>query len=478
MRTSDLVRVLALLVAVEIAADQTLAQMPPAGQGGRRSMQAMFTTPESGGAYGARTNPYVDAHGNPVVVPAGYCPSCGGGGPAYEGSYEEGYGYEGGPSYGDYCGGPTCDGSCGQCGPPGNPYGMMCNCPGRYGLCQRIADRLAIGLLGGDQRGPHYFDLRAETVWLQRDETFGRDVVFTSLNVADPELGPDVVLSGNDLDYDSTGGYRIVGRFDLCALSVLEFGYMGIDDFESRASFTDPEPVDEDTGNLYSLFSDFGLNPPTVAIEGGPMPETERSIRHSIRIDSDLQTAEMSYRRYWIGYMPSVSGTWLAGFRYTKLNEEFSFNTVGEAAMSSSTGVDNNLAGFQTGGDIWICLLQGMRVGAEGKAGIYNNHYSVSNANTPDPYILGPPTYAEKFKDDQVAFIGEASADIVLDLLPSWSLRGGYEVLWLNSIVLAGENFNTASPYGLPGQAPRIPFVDNQGEAFYHGWHAGLEFVW
>jgi hypothetical protein len=267
---------------------------------------------------------------------------------------------------------------------------------------------------------------------------------------------------------------------------VLEFGYMGIYDFESSASFTDPNPIDPvaGTGNLFSLFSEFGTNPATVAIAGGPMPETERSITHSISLDSSLQTAEMLYRRYWVGFMPRVSGTLLAGFRYTRLREDFLFRTVGEAALDYDLRADNDLAGFQTGGDVWIGLMQGLRIGAEGKAGIYNNRYTVHTVITTDPPLsvppapLVPPELNERFDDDEVAFISEASVDIVADILPSWSIRAGYEVLFLNSIVLAGENFNTASPYGLAGQAPRIPFVAEQGHAFYHGGHVGVEFIW
>jgi hypothetical protein len=66
----------------------------------------------------------------------------------------------------------------------------------------------------------------------------------------------------------------------------------------------------------------------------------------------------------------------------------------------------------------------------------------------------------------------------VIDVLPSWSLRAGYEVLFMNSLVLAGENFNSASPYGLVGQAPREPFLFDQGSAFMHGGHVGVEYIW
>jgi hypothetical protein len=439
----------------------------------RATRQALFTTPVSS-MFSKQKTPYVDAHGNPVVVPASYgapcacgghgCSDCGGYGACDEyGGYGGGFGH-GGHAHGGFSG-PYPMGAGGTSPPVG--YDLM----GDVGMEGYMVD----------QRGPHYFDLRVEAVMLERDETFGQNIDFTIFNLNGP-----IVLSSDQLQYDEEPGFRVLGRFDLGPLSVLEFGYMGIYDFESSASFTDPNPIDPvaGTGNLFSLFSEFGTNPATVAIAGGPMPETERSITHSISLDSSLQTAEMLYRRYWVGFMPRVSGTLLAGFRYTRLREDFLFRTVGEAALDYDLRADNDLAGFQTGGDVWIGLMQGLRIGAEGKAGIYNNRYTVHTVITTDPPLsvppapLVPPELNERFDDDEVAFISEASVDIVADILPSWSIRAGYEVLFLNSIVLAGENFNTASPYGLAGQAPRIPFVAEQGHAFYHGGHVGVEFIW
>jgi hypothetical protein len=410
----------------------------------------------------------MDAYGNPVVVPTNYCEPCppdayaAGAAGGHLGLFQHGFT------------GPMPMGAGGTVPPVG--YDLMND----------------VGIEGYmvDQRGPHYFDLRAEAVYLRPDETFGQDIAFTSLNIGqvqpDGSIIADFRLFSQQLDYDYEPGFRVMGRCDCGPLSVIEFGYMGIYDFESTASFTDPDPVDPvtGTGNLFSLFSEFGTNPPTVAIQFGPMPETERSITHSIAIDSQLQSAEMSYRRYWVGFIPRISGTLLAGFRYTKLKEDFLFATSGEAALDYNVRADNDLAGFQTGGDVWIGLLQGLRIGAEGKAGIYNNRYTVHNTITTIPPLsvppapLVPPELNERFDDNEVAFISEASVDIVADILPSWSIRAGYEILFLNSIVLAGENFNTASPYGLPGQAPRIPFVAEQGNQFYHGGHVGVEFIW
>jgi hypothetical protein len=418
----------------------------PAQRGGPQ--QAVYYAPN---AMGGQPAPYVDRYGNTMVVPAGY------GAPCDEGYYGDGGCYEG---YGPECYGDGTD--------PSVAYPLMED----------------VGMAGApvDQRGPHYFDVRAEAIFLQRDETYGPNQDFTVDNVGGP-----VILSSNQLDYGTDAGFRILGRYDICPLAVLEFGYTGLLEQESSVTVRDP---DEGTPgfvpDLFSVFSEFGTNPATVAVAGGPMPETERAIQHSISIESDLQTGELSYRRYWLGYHPCISGTLLAGFRYTKLTEEFIFSSIGgdppqgltEVGLEYSDQVENHLAGFQTGGDIWFSLVQGLRIGAEGKVGIYNNHATLENHITTTPVGTTPPTLFEEFDSDHGAFIGELSADIVADILPSLSIRAGYELLFLNELALAGDNFNTTSPYDLPGGPVRDPFFDHDSDAFYHGGHVGIEYIW
>jgi hypothetical protein len=208
---------------------------------------------------------------------------------------------------------------------------------------------------------------------------------------------------------------------------------------------------------------------------------------HTISAESSLQTAEISYRRYWLGHIPRISGTLLAGFRYTRLDDDFQFATQGSepatafpmgpnAALEYDEECENNLAGFQAGGDLWICLTQGLRFGTEAKVGIYNNHYVLTNQITTTPPNTTPPTLFEEIRDDKVAFLTEFNIDLVADVLPSVSVRIGYELLFMNSLVLAGDNFNQTSPYG--NQGPREPFVNDDGELFYHGGHAGIEYIW
>lgn len=480
------IRLLALLALV-LGTGDIRAQMvgTPA-----RPMQAMFM--QSAGPNGS----YVDAYGNPVVVPAQYCGDscdypCDSGGcysdsgcaPACD--YGACYG-----GYGNECCGPRWrDGfsGCGAgCGYGGYGYGGSWEDP-RSGTCPPFPDDVEnYSMLPPgrtEQCGPHYFDVRMEAVTMTRDEAFRTPINFTSLNAIDPNMidPSQFVLRSDQLGFDYTTGFRILGRYDCGPLSVIEFGYWGIENLDSSASVTDPNPVDGNTGNLYSLYSYYGNTPDFVTTPDGPLPWTERSVTQSISLESELHNAEFNYRRYWVGFNPMISGTLLAGFRFTRLREDFRFQAIGEAEGQYDENIKNDMAGFQTGGDVWVHIRQGIRVGAEGKVGLMNNHYTLDNTFSTDPVAGSPPDFTEHFEKDQPALTVEASADVVWDICPSWSVRAGYEIFFVNSVLLAGENFNQGTVYnGIMGVdlPERVPFVNNQGDAFYHGAHLGAEFTW
>jgi hypothetical protein len=158
--------------------------------------------------------------------------------------------------------------------------------------------------------------------------------------------------------------------------------------------------------------------------------------------------------------------------------------------MEYTVDADNDMPGFQTGADMWIGLCQGIRLGTEAKAGLFANFWKVESIYdiTPPADPLDPDTSPlfldpEVFDDTNASFIAEASVDLVADVLPSVSLRVGYEVLFIDSIVLASENINTGSPYN-PGPISndmgplRVPFVEDDSDLFLHGGHAGIEWIW
>ena len=402
---------------------------PPAGR--YPVAQADFETP-SGPTRKSET--MVDAYGQPAILPVQYCESC----PPM-----------GGAGYGAY---PCAD----DCMP----------------------DAFGGASLNVDQCGPHYFDFAIEGLYWRRDELGNRTIDFTSANIG----GPIILSTGatdpvpanfqvfGGIENESEPGFRLTGRLDIGALSVAELIFTGFYDLESSATAIDLFPQTPTQGNLFSLFSLFGIDPPG----GTNMPETEQAVLHRLEFESDYHSAELSFRRYWVGHSPRVSGTLLAGFRYAQLRESLGFHTEADGTFDLITIADNDLAGFQIGVDAWYTIVQGLRIGTEGKAGIYNNQTEVINSGVSSD---GTPSINERFDDDQLAFIGEQRVDLVADVLPSVSIKVGVEALFINSVVLAVENFNTGSPY--PGEGPvRVPFVADQGDALYYGYHAGIEYVW
>nr|MBA3484175.1 hypothetical protein [Pirellulales bacterium] len=154
---------------------------------------------------------------------------------------------------------------------------------------------------------------------------------------------------------------------------------------------------------------------------------------------------------------------------YIRMTEDLNFDAIALLGDSSIDWVaDNDLVGAQLGGDGWIALRQGLRLGGEAKAGIYNNRFKYSKVTAiPDPDITNVDFQTD---GNQVAFAGEASLDLVADILPSMSLRGGYQVLYLNSLVTVGNNID---PNDITSTV-----LFTQDDALYHGFRGGIEYIW
>ena len=123
------------------------------------------------------------------------------------------------------------------------------------------------------------------------------------------------------------------------------------------------------------------------------------------------------------------------------------------------------------GGDAWLCLLQGLRIGAESKVGFYNTRAKQQTAASSS---ISGPLLLEAATGNEGAFMGEASVSVVADILPSVSLRGGYQVFYMKNVALAANNFNPVAP----GNAARHTLLRDRSEAVYHGFSAGLDYIY
>jgi hypothetical protein len=409
-----------------------VASVLVASGAGRAMGQApkMPASPLAGGAAAAQGGAFMDAHGNRIVMPASY-------GQPYA-------------SYGEAC-------------PDGNGYGADCYGDGAgYGAggpCVQYAD--FGGYSSPDQTGPHYFDVAVFGVGLMAEDLFQDVLPFAAIGTGD--LAPRILNPDSEFD-DVEAGWQIALRYDLGPLSVLEAQYMGIYDIGFNDTIRSEDVANGQPNQLTSVFSDYGL----IVIDGLVEGEV-----FSLDYESDLQSTEFSYRRYWVGYSPRVSGTYLAGFRYIRLSEDLNFNTIADDGNANLFwNADNDLVGAQFGGDGWVTLRQGLRVGSEVKAGVYNNRFKFGHVtNIPDPAINDVDFHTD---GNQVAFAGESTIDLVADILPSVSLRAGYRVLYLNSLATVGNNIDPNEFDDMTANST----VLTQAHAFYHGFHGGIEYIW
>lgn len=373
-------------------------------------MPPLPASPLAGGMPAAGGDAYMDAHGQPIVLPASYCQSCPGG------------------------------------------YG---GCPGGYGDPMG-GDPMAVdfGGYGADQCGPHYFDVSADVVYLQSEDFFQNLLPFVSENVGGPNFFLDPAADFGEYD----PGWQIAVRYDLGPLSVLEATYMGLYDISFRDQVSNANPV------LFTVYSNYGAGTQTPGLDGVR--------RQAITYEADLQSTELSYRRYWLGNHPCISGTYLLGARYFRFTDNFAQSAElvepTETARLTWSG-QNDLVGIQLGGDAWACVRQGLRFGCEAKAGVYNNRFEFRQIGT-FTVAGAPDNFDVPTAGNQVAFAAEGGASFVADILPSWSVTGGYRVFYLNSLATAENNINQSEV------GPSL--VSTQGDALFHGFHGGIEYIW
>jgi hypothetical protein len=356
--------------------------------------------------------------------------------------------------------------------------GGMCGCDECIGLPtgHQSGHRLGYGLSSllawlapygeGGCCAPHWFDIHAEAVFMTIDNT-SPSIIF-SKDGADQNR-----ISSADLGFSEEPGMRITGAYQTGPGSNLEFTYLGLLDHVNTAR------VESDLDDLDSVFSDFAMPTPLQSFDGAYL--------HQVRHMSSLNSFELNYRRRWIGPTCTIQGSWLVGVRYAQVRERIRWlsqanledPTTGETGQGTGRyhlTAGNNMTGFQMGGDAWICILPGLNVGFDTKAGIYGNNSNQRTTMDSNDSITGfQGLVNEKVSGDQFSFIGEANLMASYKLNHQFTVRGGYQLLFIEGIATAMDNFNERNPTVGP---ERVPFLANSGNLLYHGFSIGAEWMW
>lgn len=360
-----------------------------------------------------------------------------------------------GQGMGDSCPDGSCGGGLfgcpdGQCG--GGLFGCLDSCFSGGDSCLGNAN----GPYGsGGCCTPRWYDLHVEWLYWTRDNT--SDLALATEGV----LGP-VVLNTGDLDFQEQSGVRVTGAYLIGPASALEATYFG------TANWADSETVTSND-NLYSIFGGYGAD------TFDAFPEVAGSELSSVAMSTELDNGELNLRHRAVSANCLIHSSFLVGARYLRLRDDMIYftetNTVDyQGTLDYGVKADNDLVGAQVGTDLYICITPRLKVGAEIEAGVYGNRSSqrtIIDCTSCDAIIV------DKAAETDLAFIGEAGAMGLFRLTPRTTLRGGYQVLYVDGVALAADNFRSDTP--LTG---RTPFVDNSSNILFHGLNVGCEFTW
>jgi Putative beta barrel porin-7 (BBP7) len=334
------------------------------------------------------------------------------------------------------------------------------------GICLPYAD--------GGCAAPRWYDFEVGLMVLKRENT-GRNVDFASDGIGGP-----IVLSSDDLDFGESTSFKFSAMMQCGPGSNLEFTYFGLFGWSEQAAVTSAG------NNLFSPYSQFGLNP------AGGFVETDAAALAGISYYSTFDNYEINFRQRWQSPNCRYQGSWLYGVRYFQLDEDFNYRIetdtgapVGvDTVVGTNVNTNNAMTGLQIGGDMWICLIPGLRIGGEGKFAVLGNHANIDSRIAVSD-AGGTTRFNESLTVGDVAFLGDLAAYATYRINYNWTLKGGYQMLYLDGASLAAENFNATPPAFFtqvavpPGAVPaRVATARENGDVFWHGFTVSVEYLW
>ena len=198
----------------------------------------------------------------------------------------------------------------------------------------------------------------------------------------------------------------------------------------------------------------------------------------SVSYTSELDNAELNVRRRVV--MPEnchlcAEMSCLVGLRYMKVLESFGYDT--QSPLPDPDGTQNTVD-VRTGNDLF-----GVQLGALAQFMVENRawiDFEIKGAlfmNQADSRIRGQIQGADVLLNndqDVTSFLGDLSLQFNYQFAPAWTIRAGYNVMWLTGLALASENFSNNATLMVDGNA--IANLYHDGNVVYHGPNIGL--IW
>jgi hypothetical protein len=308
-----------------------------------------------------------------------------------------------------------------------------------------------------------WFYGQAEALFLERDIRGDEQVVVIDVN---RPPGDDVVLRTGDLDFDFESGFRALLGYQLKPCMAVEFVYFGVSDASASATAVgnDNLAVPGDLGLVSLDFFDADIMRVSYSAE-----------MHNFEVNLVGTSPACCHCGGCCGCGGSAS--LLAGFRYLNLDEVFNINSTDFDTGTSNYNIStrNNLYGFQIGAR-WKRCWERLGVDFTGKAGIFANDAKQRQFVTD---FGGGPAFPQFFlrtprsaSSTNVAFVGDLNLSLCYKLTDVWSVRGGYNLMWIEGVGLAPSQLDFTNT---PTSGTQT--VDSGG-VFWHGVNVGVQACW
>lgn len=234
--------------------------------------------------------------------------------------------------------------------------------------------------------------------------------------------GEDIQLEiENDIDFDFQPGTRLTVGHQFAPRDAVEFTFWGLYNF----NFDSDVNVD-----IPEQFADV-LN-----------------LNGDLDYDSQLNSFELNYRRSLSPQGDRFQADLLAGLRYVRVDENFELDLIstGSALIPDGTAaeldinVDNNIFGLQIGGDLSYQVADPLNLGLVLKSGLFFNSASQDSDFT-NRVGVGPASADGDASETEITPLVEAGLFLTWNINQDISLRAGYNLLFLGSLIFAPEQF-------------------------------------
>jgi hypothetical protein len=311
----------------------------------------------------------------------------------------------------------------------------------------------------------------ADALFLLRDGD--RRIEFASYGQVTPSRN-NIFLTTDSLPECMESGFKttVSRALGSCDNLLIEGTYLGFHEWEEHVPFRDP--ANQATlgvpGNIASPFTHIGR--PVL------VPGLDFNTFVEIGFTSELHSAEINIR-HRTGLMCGwLESSMLYGIRYMRIDETFFFEqmtgiTPIDSAHREDIATTNELLGGQLGvlgsyrvSDRWWFEL-------DVKATLAGNDSTQEIVYTRT--IAGvPAAFAQRERHNCLSVIGDVDLVSMYQLTRNLSIQLGYQMIWVDGLALASEQFNNNLNELILGPVE----VNDNGTLVYHGPHLGLTATW